>query len=129
MVQNVSTKVTSTGSFMNLLMAHAAPTIPEVGMGATSLHWTDRHACTIVAISTSLKRGLPTWVDAQRDTATRKDSNGMSECQDYEYAANPNASIQRYTLRKNDRYVRMGDSIRGQSLLVGSRREYHDFSF
>jgi len=116
---------TDTGSMINHLMSgtRGAPT-PVVGMGATILGWTDRHPATIVAVS---KTG--SWVEIQEDNAKRTDSNGMSECQDYEFTPNTEAQVCRYSLRKNGAYVRVGDSVNGSRLRIGERSKYYDYSF
>ncbi len=67
------------GSLMNYLMGNNK-TIPEVGKGATILHWTDRSAYEVIKVSKDL-----TEVTLQRYDAERKDDNGMSECQSYQY--------------------------------------------
>lgn len=61
---------------------------PKVGDGATLQMYTDRHACTVIAVSPSGKQ-----VTLQEDTATRTDKNGMSECQSYTFARNPNGKV------------------------------------
>lgn len=114
-----------TGSLMNLLMSGPkGQPVPEVGMGATILGWTDRHACTIVEVSAS-KRS----VKIQRDIATRTDDNGMSDSQSYSYEPDTEARVQEFTLRKNGAYVEKGASIRESRLRLGERDEYYDFSF
>lgn len=91
--------------------------IPEVGMGATILMWTDRQAATIVKVTR-------TQVHVQRDIATREDSRGMSECQDYTFTPNPAARVHVFRRTKTGAY-------KGQlgQLRIGDRDEYRDFSF
>ena len=48
----------------------------------------------------------------QRDNAKRTDKNGMSETQQYEYTANPEARKVTVTLRKNGRWVTQGESAK-----------------
>lgn len=108
---------TETGSLMNHVMSRLATPTPEVGMGATILMWTDRHAATIVKVT-------PTQVHVQQDKATRVDKNGMSDSQDYTYEPNPEAPIQ--VFRKTKRGWR---DRSGQGLGIGYRCEYYDFSF
>lgn len=96
---------------------------PQVGMGATVLLWTDRHAATIVSVEKNGKR-----IGIVEDEATRIDKNGMSESQEYSYAPGK-GGVQYFTLRKNGAYVREGDSIKGTRIAIGARRHYHDFSF
>jgi hypothetical protein len=115
-----------TGSVVNMVMGAARPPVPQVGMGATVLLYTDRHAATIVAVE---RHG--TRVVIQRDVATRTDSNGaFTESQAYSYRPNPNGQREAYTLRKNGAWVREGDPMKsGERLSIGHRSEYYDFSF
>lgn len=114
---------TDTGSLINHIQANNVLTTPEVGMGATILGWTDRHACTIVAVHLAGKR-----IAVTRDIAHRVDKNGMSEVQEYEYTTNPEAAWQYFTLRKGGEYIAQG-SRSGSRLSIGRRSHYHDFSF
>lgn len=120
---------TDTASLVNHVTAGYADAIAEVGMGATGLGWTDRHAWTIVAVGKADQFGRPRWVEATRDTATRTDSNGMSDAQSYSYTSNPDGARTRFTLRRNGRYVQVGDSLSGYVLKLGARNAYHDYSF
>ena len=114
----------NTGSFMNHLMQDSKHAAPKVGMGVTMLSWTDRHPATIIEVSKSGKK-----ITVQEDKAIRTDSNGMSDSQSYTFERNPNAYTDEYSLRKNGRWVRVGESQNGSSLLVGHRSKYHDYSF
>ena len=99
--------------------------VPEPGMGATVLMYTDRHAATIVRVSRDRRT---VWV--ARDTATRTDTNGMSESQTYAYTPGDWTQTACYTLRKNGRWVEKGVPMRGTPrLLLGHRRTYFDYSF
>jgi hypothetical protein len=97
---------------------------PEVGMAATVIYWTDRAAATIVEVSPNGRT-----VKVTHDKATRTDTNGMSESQEYDYETDWLGPRTAYTLRKNGRWVRRGDSMNGQGLAIGYRRTYHDYSF
>ena len=111
------------GSLQNLLMGSG--TAPKVGEGATVVAWTDRHAATVVAVSKSGKA-----VTVQYDTQKRIDSNGMSECRQYECSPNPNGRKETFTVRSNGRWVEKGQPMRGGSRLsIGHRDPYYDFSF
>ena len=112
-----------TGSLVNHLMSNNGSTTPEVGMGATELSYTDRHAGTVVEVRS------PTTLVFQADKVTRTDTNGMSECQSYSYEPNPAGAKVVYTLRRNGKWVQKGASMNGPALALGVRREYHDFSF
>ena len=109
--------VTETGSLINHVMSQATTVIPQVGMGATMLSWTDRTAGTIVKVTA-------TQIHVQRDKATRTDTNGMSEVQEYSYERDENAWIAIF--RKTKRGYR--DEC-GRGLAIGYRSQYHDFSF
>lgn len=106
--------------------APAAPVAPAPGVGATIVMYSDRHAATIVEVSASGKT-----VTVQQDTATRTDTNGMSDCQTYTFAPNPAAPLQVFTLRSTGRYVPKGVPTKsaGMSLAIGTRQEHYDFSF
>lgn len=112
-----------TGSIVNLLMDQSSQPVPLVGMGATELGWTDRHAYTVVEVQT------PKRIVVQADNTKRTDKNGMSEMQVYEYTPNPNAAKEVLTLRKNGRWIRQGESSKSTSFALGFRKAYHDFSF
>lgn len=110
---------TETGSLMNHLMSRSAGDA-EVGMGATILFWTDRHAGTVTYVSPS---GLTCQV--REDAVARTDSNGMSECQTYEYTPDPDGRL--WTFRRGLKGWRGVN--KGPGLVLGERRHYHDFSF
>jgi hypothetical protein len=123
---------TQTGSLINHVLSRAVIGQPEpvVGMGATLLCWTDRHAATVIRVEGNL-------VTVQRDNAKRIDSNGLSESQTYEYSANPNAAT--YTFRRTghgtwqavrfNANTKRWSKVEGEGLRLGERDTYHDFSF
>jgi len=94
---------------------------PELEMGATILHWSDRTPATIIAITPSGKT-----ITLRADNAIRTDNNGFSESQSYEYEPDPNGTIYRATLRKDGMYRLVNGKSR---VVLGSRRKYHDYSF
>lgn len=112
-----------TASFINTLIGNSPPPIPEVGLGATELLYSDRHAYTIVRIS---KGGKRFWM--QRDIARRSDNNGMSNAQTYTYRPNPDAPEVAVSLRKDGKWRRVGFREEGV-VSVGLRMEYYDYSF
>jgi len=115
-----------TGSLVNHLVSRSKGLEPVVGMGATELMWTDRHALTIVEVNEK-----KTMVVVQRDNVKRIDNGGpYTESQDYEFTPNPNATRVPYTLRKNGAWVKLGESMKGGSRIsIGRRSEYCDPSF
>ncbi len=113
-----------TGSMVNNIYANSYYRKPEVGMGATELMWTDRHACTIIRVINDKT------IEVQHDRAIRTDANGMSDAQTYRYEPNLNAEKTIVTLRRNGRWVKKGDKMHnGTSFAIGTRNEYHDYSF
>lgn len=114
---------THTGSLVNSIMSES-PVVPEVGMGVTILSWTDRNPATIIEVKTAK------MIVIQDDDYVRTDKNGMSEDQTYEFSRNPNGPKRTYTLRKNGRWVKKGESMRnGQSISIGKRDRYYDYTF
>lgn len=127
-----------TGSLTNHIDSRAVrgEPAPFVGMGATTLHWTDRHACTVTKVEVS--RGV-TYITVRHDKASRLDKNGMSESQTYLYEFDPTGS--EYIFKKHpktgfwkqavfnlatNRYVQLKH---GCGLRLGFRDEYYDYSF
>lgn len=110
------------GSLVNML-ADGAQEIekPEVGMGATYIGWSDREPFTVVEVSKTGHR-----IVVQADDARRTDSNGMSECQSYEFTPNPNGHRVVATRRKDGSYRVKGGQTR---ILLGVRQKYYDYSF
>lgn len=120
-----------TASVTNWMMSGLSAQEPEVGMGATVLHWTDRTACTVVAWDGKT-------LVVQEDNAERADGNGMSESQAYTYTPNPEG--RKYEYRRdakgqwrtgwvNPDSGRWNFSKGGQNLSLGTRQQYHDYSF
>lgn len=92
---------------------------PTVGMAATVCYMTDRHAATVIKVSPSGSK-----VTVQEDTATRVDTNGMSDIQQYTYAPNDKGEIHVFFRQGDGSYA-----TRGKRLTLGTRRSYFDFSF
>lgn len=114
------------GSLQNLLMGRTASqteVIPTVGMGATEVCWSDRHAFTVVEVMS------PKRIKVRADKATRTDSNGMSDAQQYEFTPDPQGRERILTLRPNGKWVPVGESQKAPGFLLGVRSEYHDYSF
>ena len=110
---------TDTGSLVNHVMSGSTNQPPTVGMGATILGWTDRHAATVVKVSPNGKT-----VTVQQDTATRVDQNGMSDAQSYTFKPNPSGTLQTFRLTKKG-----WRSPGGGYVTFGHRSEYYDYSF
>lgn len=110
------------GSLQNLIADRSTDAVEvAVGVGATIVSWTDRHPATVIEVSKSGHR-----IVVQHDTATRVDSNGMSDAQSYEFERNPNGRTEVATRRKDGSYRVTGGQTR---VLIGVRSKYHDYSF
>ncbi len=97
---------------------------PVEGMGVTLGVGSDRYPWTVSAVL-GLKR-----IVVQRDQYRRTDKNGMSESQTYEFTRDPDGSTRTLTLRKNGRWVEVGESMNGGgSWGVGHRDAYQDPHF
>jgi hypothetical protein len=121
---------TETNSLVNHLLSRTASLKPEVGMGCTILHWTDRSPATVVSIDDK-------FLVIQSDGYVRTDSNGMSESQTYEYSPDPNGG--KYTFKmwkgqwkevqQNPETGRWTLVKGGTKILIGRREKYEDFTF
>jgi len=126
------------GSLVNYIKTVATKGMPapQVGMGATLLCYTDRHACTVTKVFEVNKK---LYVEVQQDFAVRIDGNGMSECQKYDFKPNPNGSTYTYRWcekkqrwlkvffnKETNRYNLIQNAF---GLSIGNRDEYYDFSF
>ena len=147
---------TQTGSVINHVYTRGASTIePEIGMGVTVCHWTDRSAGTVVSWDGKI-------LGITADTAERTDSNGMSDAQDYAYTSHPDGPVQYWRKDKDGRWEQIeqgyepefkqlpagnwgwgkkegsetgrwrrayGRKGGGPGLCLGFRDAYHDYSF
>ena len=111
---------TETSSLVNHIYSNQQAKTPEVGMGATVLLWSDRHAYTITRVSPS---GKTFWMT--QDIATRTEE-GMTDAQDYTYEQDMNAEEEKVTLRRDGKWKiqQLNDTVK-----IGVRDEHHDFSF
>lgn len=121
---------TETASLVNHLYSRTAEPEPVVGMGATLIMYTDRHAYSVVSWDGKI-------LGVTQDIISRVDSNGMSDSQDYAYVTNHNASPEYYKKDKKNKWVRIvfneetmrWKQYRCGTLKVGFRDEYYDYSF
>ncbi len=129
---------TQTGSLMNHLASRATKGQPkaEVGMGATLLMWTDRHAATIIDVEgDGLSAG--TILTVQEDHAKIVSGSAMDGSAEYEYSPNPEGYKKYFRLSakgfwdciyRNEQTGRWNKSSSG-GLAIGYRREYRDPCF
>lgn len=114
-----------------LLSVHEESPWPDIGQGATICHYSDRTACTIVAVSKSGKT-----ISLQPDHAELDNwkpemipggfsahcSNNHS--QRYRYQPNPTAEVIKARIRKDGSYRTSG----GQRVIQG-RHHFYDYNF
>jgi len=123
------------GSLINHLAANNKHEfkVPQVGDGVTFYSWTDRHAGTVVA--TYIDKHC--IIEIKHDKATRTDKNGMSESQTYTYETNfeGRSCFYKWDVKKSQ-WVGVEKNEKGrwilnraQTISIGSRMAYHDFSF
>jgi hypothetical protein len=106
-----------------------------IGEGATICYYSDRQACTIISYSNKK-------ITVRYDKATLKPDwkpefykGGFSaycannNSQEYDYEQDENGQVEVFTLRKNGKWIRKGESLRGTKLIVGKRSHFHDYNF
>lgn len=114
-----------TGSLVNLLMGNGRDPEPQVGMGVTELCWTDRHPYEIIEVKDDRH------ITVRKLDYKRIDTNGMSDCQDYEYYSNPdNYTLRLFKTKDGTWRERIGKNGLGcNHFAIGYAEEYYDFSF
>lgn len=113
---------------INQILAASGGTTPQIGMGATVLLWSDRHAATIIDLTrfkTGARAGQVKTVTVQYDKVTRTDSNGMGDNQTYRYEADLAGRTAVFKVNKYGRFT----SLSGFTLGIGYRDHHFDFSF
>lgn len=98
---------------------------PVVGMGATRIMWSDRHAYTIVAVSNNNKR-----ITVQRDRVAPV----PGEMNLYTYASDANGQTFKLSHRKDGSWrviagANVSKHYHNQLFTIGERYEYYDYSF
>lgn len=101
----------------------------KVGDGATICYYSDREPCTIIDIADN-----GSWIKVQEDSAKRIDTNGMSDCQEYEYSRNENGRVHIFKRTRKNKSMYTDNGVSkwgdyGMRLSFGGRRKYFDYSF
>ena len=99
------------------------PSVAEakVGDGVSVVMWSDRRAATVIH-----KTAARITIQWDRSVVVKGSTQDGSA--QYDYLPNPDGIVETYSLRKNGRWVRTGDSSTGCYLVTG-RCEYHDPHF
>jgi hypothetical protein len=108
-----------TNSLINGVLATNSKN-PVVGMGATKLGWTDRHAYTVVHVCS------PRKVIVRRDNATLVAGSCATEYQKYNFEPGQEGFDKTVTLRKDGKWRVAND---GSLFTIGERSEYRDPTF
>lgn len=96
----------------------------HIGMGVTQCMWSDRRPWEIIEIKDERH------ITVRELDAKRIDSNGMSECQEYEYTSNEDNSTTTLFKTKEGRWVeRIGRKYGCDGWYVGRAEKYYDYSF
>lgn len=127
---------TQTGSVINHLHSRAVIGQPEpvVGMGATVLLWSDRHAATITNVQQVRGKLI---VTVQNDRATLVAGSSHDGSAEYRYSRNPGGSENHFRREDDGRWQRVvinrqtgrWGKVSGSGLRIGEREEYLDPSF
>lgn len=117
------------GSLVNRLMEGPSATVPEVGMGATITHWSDRDPATVVAVrnfKSGARKGQPREIDLQYDDYEVISGSTQDGSAKYAYTPNTSGPVVTYVINNKGRWVRKGQGARGSGLVLGSRSRYYD---
>jgi hypothetical protein len=114
------------GSLVNAIYAQTRdPGEIKVGTPCTMLFWSDRYPAQITRVS---QNGRTVWIRECRSEPAPGSCNAYTESQAW-LVGEPFGEERPYTLRKNGKFVRKGDGLRGQALLIGVAEKYIDPSF
>lgn len=112
------------GSLNNRVAEMCKQPKPEVGMGVTEMCWSDRHPYEIVNVIDDRH------IEIRKLDTKRIDSNGMSECQDYEYSSNEdNPTVKLFLTKQNKWRERIGRRLGCNTFVIGYAEKYYDYSF
>lgn len=128
-----------TGSVINHLHSRAVigQPKPEVGMGATLLGWTDRHAATITAVTECCGKTWQYEIEVANDDAKVVKGSTFDGTAEYEYTPGTGCDhLFAFHLKKQEwiRVIRNPvtnklNQARGYGLRIGERETYYDPSF
>ena len=100
-------------------------TKPFVGQPATYSPHSDCYPCTVVEVSKSEKT-----IKVQYDKYRVVSGHGNDGSAKYEILRDENGGIEAFSLRKNGRWVLVGDGLKnGGRLTLGIARRYYDPHF
>lgn len=111
----------------------------QIGDGATYAGWSDSKAGTIIAKTAktitwqedkwTLLNGIHSGAEDALEFSPGGFCGHTSGIQRYAYEQNPTGAIVKFTLRKNGKWIRQGQGLRGGSELRPGRSRFYDFNF
>lgn len=126
---------TQTGSLINHLqsrMVKGQP-VPEVGMGATLLGWTDRSPATIIKVE---EAGKFLYITVRSDFARVVSGSAHDGSAEYEYSPNPEGYEQIFRIKEGGTWEKVVRNLdtgrwvkREGGIFIGKRERYYDPSF
>jgi len=134
---NIGTQTNSLVNHLYSRMTVGAP-IPEVGMGATKLLWTDRHAATVTKVTELKSKAWAYEISVVNDKALVIAGSIHDGSAVYTFEPNPSGYADMYRMdRKTGKWVRgyiNGKTnrfiqFRNGGLIVGMRDHYYDPHF
>ena len=105
------------GSLQNRLRENGTEIVPEVGMGATELLYTDRNPYTVTEVLSKSR------ILVQEDNYESADNVPMSN--NWKFSPNPDGNIETLVKTKKGWKVLKGSTY----FRLGSRDKYYDYSF
>lgn len=113
-----------TGSIINTIYSkNKGEIVPEVGMPATLVCWSDRKAGEILEVSDN-KMTLK-W----RPFDAKALHKGMTDSgQEWDLTSNPNNPVLTFSYRKNGQWIEKGEK-RGNILVLNLKNHFYDYSF
>ena len=108
----------------------------KAGDGGTEILWSDQKAGTIVEVKNDGKTVV--WVQDDAKLLNKEDMKfhaggfvGHVEyfTQKYEYTPRPDGARITFTLRKNGKFIRQGETMKNGTRLKEGRHEYYDYNF
>lgn len=127
------------GSVINHLQSRGVigEPVPVVGMGASVLLWSDRHAASIIGVEALNSKVYQCLVSVQEDNAMVVQGSQMDGSAKYVFSPNPNGPVRYFAKVRASGFwvpVIFAESgrlkkVQGPGLRIGERDHYYDPSF
>lgn len=121
------------GSLVNRLMEGPTAKVPEIGMGVTITHWSDREPGTIVEVTnfkSGARAGQPKEFVVQYDAWKVVSGSAGDGSAKYEYERDPEGRTVTFAFNvKRQRWVEAKTDGKGSGVILGRREKYYDPHF